>query len=199
MKNVEKAWKSTKKPSPLLSVAAAVAHSWLKPKLRLAVIPAKPSCACHFSWLPLSQLGQLSGLATLFFAPLLPIRPMALPPVSEFPSVAHFFFVSWPVSNTSPDLSFFTSWRLLSTYANNTLPTITCLTTIIIVCFSILVFCCKFQFPPFMVLIVALLDNGTIMMLSVDCMLPSSQPDSWDLGEIFTYTVAYGLYLTLST
>jgi len=184
----------------------AVAHSQLKPKPQSAVIPAKPSHTCHFSWLPLSQLGQLSGLATLFFAPLLPVCPMALPPVSEFPLVAHFFFVSWPVSNTSsPDLSFFTSRRLLSTYANNTLPTIACLTTIarlttiIVVCFSILVFCCKFQFPPFMVLIVALLDNGTIMMLSVDCMLPSSQPDSWDLGEIFTYTIAYGLYLTLST
>jgi len=178
----------------------AVAYSQLKPKPQSAVIPAKPSHTCHFSWLPLSQLGQLSGLATLFFAPLLPVRPMALPPVSEFPSVAHFFFVSWPVSNTSsPDLSFFTSQRLLSTYANNTLPTITHLTTITIVCFSILVFCCKFQFPPFMVLIVALLDNGTIMMLSVDCMLPSSQSDSWDLGEIFAYTVAYGLHLTLST
>jgi len=178
----------------------AVAHSWLKPKPWSAVIPAKPSCAWHFGWLPLSQLGQLSSLATLFFAPLLPVHPMALPPVSEFPSVAHFFFASWPVSNTSsPDLSFFTSQQLLSTYANNTLPTIAHLTTIIVVCFSILVFCCKFQFPPFMVLIIALLDNGTIMMLSIDHMLPSSQPDSWDLGEIFAYTVAYGLYLTLST
>jgi len=62
-----------------------------------------------------------------------------------------------------------------------------------------LVFCYRFQFPPFMVLIVALLNDGTIMTLSVDRVLPSSTPDSWDLAEIFAYAVAYGLYLTLST
>jgi len=37
------------------------------------------------------------------------------------------------------------------------------------------------------------------MTLSVDRVLPSMTPDSWDLGEIFSYAVAYGLYLTLST
>jgi len=37
------------------------------------------------------------------------------------------------------------------------------------------------------------------MTLSVDRVLPSSSPDSWDLAEIFAYAVAYGLYLTLST
>jgi H+-transporting ATPase len=61
------------------------------------------------------------------------------------------------------------------------------------------VFCYKFQFPPFMVLIIALLNDGTIMTLSVDRVLPSTSPDSWDLTEIFAYAVAYGLYLTLST
>ena len=45
--------------------------------------------------------------------------------------------------------------------------------------------------------IVAFLNNDTIMTLSIDLMLPSSQPDSWDLAEIFAYTVAYGLYLML--
>jgi H+-transporting ATPase len=75
-----------------------------------------------------------------------------------------------------------------------------CAVTIrIVVCFAILVFCYKFQFPPFMVLIVALLNDGTIMTLSVDRVLPSTSPDSWDLTEIFAYAVAYGLYLTLST
>jgi H+-transporting ATPase len=75
-----------------------------------------------------------------------------------------------------------------------------CAVTIrIVVCFSILVFCYKFQFPPFMVLIVALLNDGTIMTLSVDRVLPSTSPDSWDLAEIFAYAVAYGLYLTVST
>jgi len=75
-----------------------------------------------------------------------------------------------------------------------------CAVTIrIVVCFAILVFCYKFQFPPFMVLIIALLNDGTIMTLSVDRVLPSSTPDSWDLAEIFAYAVAYGLYLTVST
>jgi H+-transporting ATPase len=61
------------------------------------------------------------------------------------------------------------------------------------------VFAYKFEFPPFMVLIIALLNDGTIMTLSVDRVLPSMTPDSWDLAEIFSYAVAYGLYLTLST
>ncbi|KAL0959810.1 hypothetical protein HGRIS_011491 [Hohenbuehelia grisea] len=75
-----------------------------------------------------------------------------------------------------------------------------CAVTIrIVVCFAILVFAYKFEFPPFMVLIIALLNDGTIMTLSVDRVLPSMTPDSWDLQEIFAYAVAYGLYLTVST
>ncbi|KAI0320934.1 plasma-membrane proton-e [Amylostereum chailletii] len=75
-----------------------------------------------------------------------------------------------------------------------------CAVTIrIVVCFAILAFCYKFEFPPFMVLIIALLNDGTIMTLSVDRVLPSSTPDSWDLAEIFAYAIAYGLYLTVST
>ncbi len=75
-----------------------------------------------------------------------------------------------------------------------------CAVTIrIVVCFAILAFAFKFDFPPFMVLIIALLNDGTIMTLSVDRVLPSNTPDSWDLAEIFAYAVAYGLYLTVST
>ncbi|CAA7261133.1 unnamed protein product [Cyclocybe aegerita] len=75
-----------------------------------------------------------------------------------------------------------------------------CAVTIrIVVCFAILAFTYKFDFPPFMVLIIALLNDGTIMTLSVDRVLPSMTPDSWDLAEIFSYAVAYGLYLTAST
>ncbi|KAJ7809839.1 hypothetical protein B0H14DRAFT_3112525 [Mycena olivaceomarginata] len=66
-----------------------------------------------------------------------------------------------------------------------------CAVTIrIVVCFAILAFAYKFDFPPFMILIIALLNDGTIMTLSVDL---------GDLAEIFSYAVAYGLYLTLST
>ena len=75
-----------------------------------------------------------------------------------------------------------------------------CAVTIrIVVCFAILAFAYKFNFPPFMVLVIALLNDGTIMTLSVDRVLPSMSPDSWDLFEIFAFAIAYGLYLTLST
>lgn len=75
-----------------------------------------------------------------------------------------------------------------------------CAVTIrIVVCFAILAFTYKLDFPPFMVLIIALLNDGTIMTLSVDRVLPSMTPDSWDLSEIFAYAIAYGLYLSAST
>jgi len=61
-----------------------------------------------------------------------------------------------------------------------------------------LAFAYKLDFLPFMILIFALLNNGTIMTLTVDRVLPSMIPDKWDLAEIFSYAVAYGLYLTLS-
>jgi H+-transporting ATPase len=69
----------------------------------------------------------------------------------------------------------------------------------IVVCFAVLAFAYQFDFPPFMVLIIALLNDGTIMTLSVDRVLPSNTPDAWDLAEIFAFAVAYGLYLTVST
>ena len=75
-----------------------------------------------------------------------------------------------------------------------------CAVTIrIVVSFAVLSFVYKYDFPPFMILIIALLNDGTIMTLSVDRVLPSMTPDSWDLVEIFSFAVAYGLYLTLST
>ncbi|KIY53270.1 plasma-membrane proton-e [Fistulina hepatica ATCC 64428] len=75
-----------------------------------------------------------------------------------------------------------------------------CAVTIrIVVGFAVLAFAYKFNFPPFMVLIIALLNDGTIMTLSVDRVLPSMTPDSWDLAEIFAYALAYGLYLAAST
>jgi len=65
--------------------------------------------------------------------------------------------------------------------------------------FAVMAFAFQFDFPPFMVLIIALLNDGTIMTLSLDRVLPSATPDSWDLGEIFTFAFAYGLYLAAGT
>ncbi|TFY74816.1 hypothetical protein EWM64_g9196 [Hericium alpestre] len=54
-----------------------------------------------------------------------------------------------------------------------------CTVTIrIVICFSVLAFGYKFSFPPFMVLIIVLLNDGAILMLSIDRVLPSSISDS---------------------
>ncbi|WWC96478.1 plasma-membrane proton-efflux P-type ATPase [Kwoniella sp. B9012] len=75
-----------------------------------------------------------------------------------------------------------------------------CAVTIrIVVCFAIMSFIWQFDFPSFMVLIIAVLNDGTIMTLSLDRVLPSTTPDSWDLAEVFAYGIGYGLYLSAST
>ncbi|CAO0789747.1 unnamed protein product [Mucor circinelloides] len=76
----------------------------------------------------------------------------------------------------------------------------TCSVTIrVVVGFAIMVFAYKFNFPPFMVLILAILNDGTIMTISTDRVRPSPFPDQWNLFEIFSYAIVYGLYLAAST
>ncbi|KAG8375333.1 hypothetical protein BUALT_Bualt10G0089300 [Buddleja alternifolia] len=57
----------------------------------------------------------------------------------------------------------------------------------------------KFDFAPFMVLIIAILNDGTIMTISKDRVKPSPVPDSWKLKEIFATGVVLGGYLALAT
>ncbi|XP_038884616.1 plasma membrane ATPase 4-like [Benincasa hispida] len=57
----------------------------------------------------------------------------------------------------------------------------------------------KFDFAPFMVLIIAILNDGTIMTISKDRVKPSPQPDSWKLKEIFGTGIVLGGYLALMT
>jgi H+-transporting ATPase len=57
----------------------------------------------------------------------------------------------------------------------------------------------KFDFSPFMVLIIAILNDGTIMTISKDRVKPSPVPDSWKLKEIFATGVVLGTYLALMT
>ncbi|CAF1192354.1 unnamed protein product, partial [Didymodactylos carnosus] len=76
----------------------------------------------------------------------------------------------------------------------------TCSVTIrVVVGFAILIFAFKFDFPPFMVLILAILNDGTIMTISKDRVKPSPYPNEWNLFEIFFSAIVYGLYLTAST
>ncbi|XP_019182349.1 PREDICTED: plasma membrane ATPase 4-like [Ipomoea nil] len=57
----------------------------------------------------------------------------------------------------------------------------------------------KYDFSAFMVLIIAILNDGTIMTISKDRVVPSPLPDSWKLKEIFATGVVLGGYLALMT
>ncbi|CAN0921836.1 ATPase 7, plasma membrane-type [Linum grandiflorum] len=57
----------------------------------------------------------------------------------------------------------------------------------------------KFDFPPFMVLVIAILNDGTIMTISKDRVKPSPVPDSWKLSEIFATGIVLGGYMALMT
>ena len=57
----------------------------------------------------------------------------------------------------------------------------------------------KFNFSPFMVLIIAILNDGTIMTISKERVKPSPVPDSWKLKEIFATGVVLGTYMAFTT
>ncbi|XP_078433830.1 plasma membrane ATPase 4-like [Wolffia australiana] len=57
----------------------------------------------------------------------------------------------------------------------------------------------EFDFSPFMVLIIAVLNDGTIMTISKDRVKPSPLPDSWKLNEIFATGIVLGAYLAIMT
>ncbi|KAF3548226.1 hypothetical protein DY000_02005610 [Brassica cretica] len=52
----------------------------------------------------------------------------------------------------------------------------------------------EFDFSAFMVLIIAILNDGTIMTISKDRVKPSPTPDSWKLNEIFATGIVLGGY-----
>ncbi|KAF3443188.1 hypothetical protein FNV43_RR12869 [Rhamnella rubrinervis] len=65
----------------------------------------------------------------------------------------------------------------------------------IVLGFMLLALIWQFDFPPFMVLIIAILNDGTIMTISKDRVKPSPLPDSWKLAEIFTTGIILGAYI----
>ncbi|XP_065876849.1 ATPase 4, plasma membrane-type [Euphorbia lathyris] len=69
----------------------------------------------------------------------------------------------------------------------------------IVLGFMLLALIWEFDFPPFMVLIIAILNDGTIMTISKDRVKPSPLPDSWKLSEIFTTGIVLGSYLAMMT
>ncbi|KAI9090332.1 hypothetical protein K1719_028667 [Acacia pycnantha] len=69
----------------------------------------------------------------------------------------------------------------------------------IVLGFMLLALIWEYDFPPFMVLIIAILNDGTIMTISKDRVKPSPTPDSWKLQEIFATGIVIGTYLALVT
>ncbi|XP_059072716.1 plasma membrane ATPase isoform X2 [Cryptomeria japonica] len=69
----------------------------------------------------------------------------------------------------------------------------------IVLGFMLIALIWKFDFSPFMVLIIAILNDGTIMTISKDRVKPSPMPDSWKLKEIFSTGVVLGTYLAAMT
>ncbi|KAF2301468.1 hypothetical protein P3X46_001183 [Hevea brasiliensis] len=69
----------------------------------------------------------------------------------------------------------------------------------IVLGFMLLALIWKFDFSPFMVLIIAILNDGTIMTISKDRVKPSPLPDSWKLKEIFATGIVLGTYLAVMT
>ncbi|KAK4773972.1 hypothetical protein SAY87_028991 [Trapa incisa] len=57
----------------------------------------------------------------------------------------------------------------------------------------------EFDFSPFMILIIAILNDGTIMTISKDRVKPSPIPDSWKLREIFATGIVLGTYQAIMT
>ncbi|KAL3824592.1 hypothetical protein ACJIZ3_020621 [Penstemon smallii] len=69
----------------------------------------------------------------------------------------------------------------------------------IVMGFMLIALIWKFDFSPFMVLIIAILNDGTIMTISKDRVKPSPLPDSWKLKEIFATGVVLGTYMAIMT
>ncbi|KAK9044787.1 hypothetical protein V6N11_058679 [Hibiscus sabdariffa] len=123
-----------------------------------------------------------------------------------FPVVADATDVARSASDivlTKPGLSviisvFLTSRAIFQRTKNYTIYAVS-ITIHIMLGFMLLALIWKFDFPPFMVLIIAILNDGTIMMISKDRVYPSPPPDCWKLVEIFTTGIVLGSYLAVMT
>lgn len=69
----------------------------------------------------------------------------------------------------------------------------------IVLGFMLIALIWKFDFSPFMILIIAILNDGTIMTIAKDKVKPSPMPDSWKLREIFATGIVLGTYLAVMT
>ncbi|GKE71335.1 proton-exporting ATPase [Tanacetum coccineum] len=73
------------------------------------------------------------------------------------------------------------------------------ITILIVLKFMLIALIWKFDFSPFMVLIIAILNDGTIMTISKDKVKLSPLSDSWKLKEMFATSVLLRPYLAITT
>lgn len=73
------------------------------------------------------------------------------------------------------------------------------MTVRIVLTFGILTVAWNWYFPTLLVVIFAILNDGTILTISKDRVLPSLTPDSWKLNQVFIASIAFGIWLSIST
>ncbi|KAI5074645.1 hypothetical protein GOP47_0010606 [Adiantum capillus-veneris] len=95
-------------------------------------------------------------------------------------------------------LAIITSREIFQRMKNYTIYALS-ITVRIVLSFFMLLFIWKYNFSPFMVLVMAILNDGTIMTISTDKVKPSQNPDSWKLPELFVLGMCFGVYLATGT
>jgi H+-transporting ATPase len=73
------------------------------------------------------------------------------------------------------------------------------MTVRIVFTFGILTVAWNWYFPTLLVVILAILNDGTILTISKDNVRASPLPDSWKLKQVFIMSICFGLWLTIST
>ncbi|GJT59294.1 plasma membrane ATPase [Tanacetum coccineum] len=107
------------------------------------------------------------------------------------------------ITSTEPGLSVIvsavlTSRAIFQRMKNYTIYAVT-IPILIVLGFMLIAHIWKFDFSPFIVLIIAILNDGIIMTISKDKVKPSPLPDSWKLKEVFAAGVVLGTYLAVMT
>jgi H+-transporting ATPase len=65
--------------------------------------------------------------------------------------------------------------------------------------FGLLTLIFNWLFPPVVIVILAILNDGTMLSISKDRVKPNKEPDNWNLPEIFSIAIVLGIWLTAST
>lgn len=73
------------------------------------------------------------------------------------------------------------------------------MTVRVVFTFGILTVAWNWYFPTLLVVILAILNDGTILTIATDNVRASPVPDAWKLREVFVNALCFGLWLTLST